>query len=185
MKKTHRFERIVLVGFKGCGKTAVGKLLAKKTGYEFLDIDSLIESAHKENTGEKSTVRNIYKNHGADHFQKLEAKAILEASKAKGAVVSLGGASPLNPKFDRSKFRKAAFVHLDVPPETLFKRITKLGFPPFFDKEYPRRSFDVLFEKRTPAYRKLADFTVENSKKTPARACQEILDLLNEDANAD
>lgn len=178
MKNFAGLDKIVLLGFKGSGKTRVGKLIAKKTGFEFLDIDSLIEDAHAEKSGRRARVRTIYKKLGGDYFKKLEGAALARAARTKGTVVSLGGGSPLNEKFDKRKFRNAAFVFLDVPPDDLFGRIRRKGFPPFFDKKSPRRTFDELYKRRTPVYRRTADFRAGNSDKTPARTCREILGLL-------
>jgi len=180
MKQSTRIEKIVLLGFKGSGKTIVGKLLAKATGFEFLDVDTIIENLHGQAEQRKYTVRKIYEEFGREHFTRMEGKALQKASRSMETVISFGGGSPLNAKFDKDKFRRTAFIHLEVPSDALFGRIKKLGFPPFFDKENPRKSFDDLFLARSPVYRQIADFTVENSNKTPAQTCREILALLND-----
>lgn len=174
MKLKIPFKNVVLVGFKGSGKSRIGKLLAKMAGYKYMDIDTLIEDECR-GKGARISVRAIYKKFGRDRFLELEAKALKKAALAKGAVISLGGGSPMNEKFDRKAFRDAAFVHLDVRPSTLYARIVRKGIPPFFDKKSPKKSFTALYAVRAPVYARIADITVDNTERTPAHTCREIL----------
>jgi shikimate kinase len=172
------FKNIVLVGFKGCGKTRIGKLMAKSTGYEFLDIDSVIEDIFLKTHKKKMSVRSIFKTFGGDYFRKLEGKAILLSAKAKRSLISLGGGTPLNPVFKKNKFKGSTFVYLQVSPDILYKRIIRKGVPPFFDKKAPKKSFTSLFIQRTPVYSKIADFKIDNSTKPPAATCRDVLKML-------
>jgi len=175
MKTAIPCKNVVLIGFKGSGKSRIGKLLAKKLGYEFMDIDTLIENEYRKNGARRISVRTIYKKFGRDRFLGLEAKALRRAARAAGAVISLGGGSPMNEKFDRGAFKDTAFVHLDVRPATLFARIMRKGIPPFFDKKSPKKSFTALYRERTPTYARIADLTVDNTKRPPALTCREIV----------
>ena len=170
---------VALTGFKGSGKSRIGKMLAKKLEMDYLDIDSIIVKAHSRGSGERQTVRAIYRKYGADYFQKLELKAIRQAAKKSSVVLSLGGGTPLNGGFRKSIFKKGTrFVHLSVKPAELYKRILKKGLPPFFDKKSPRKSFTDLLAKRRPVYEKLADFTVDNTNRKPAECVAEIMEKL-------
>jgi shikimate kinase len=63
-------RRIVLTGFMGAGKSTVGRILAARLRWPFLDIDSLITAEHGR------TVAQIFADHGEEHFRRLEAEAI-------------------------------------------------------------------------------------------------------------
>lgn len=175
-----RYRNIVLTGFKCSGKSRIGKLLAKKLELDFMDIDSVIEQRHKKGGNAPASVRTIYKKFGAGYFEKLEAEALKEAAGAKGAVLSLGGGTPMNSRFDKKDFVNSPFVYLLVKPELLYGRIKSKGFPPFIDKRRPRKSFETLLKKRTPVYRKIADICVENSDIRPSQAVGEIMRQLED-----
>ena len=87
-------RRIVLTGFMGAGKSTVGRLLAARLGWPFLDIDSLITEEHG------LSVARIFAHHGEEHFRRLEAEAITRvldplhqdpAYEHNQAIVALGG----------------------------------------------------------------------------------------------
>lgn len=87
-------RRIVLTGFMGAGKSTVGRILAARLRWPFLDIDSLITAEHGR------TVAQIFADHGEEHFRRLEAEAIARVldplqqdppNNYEQAVVALGG----------------------------------------------------------------------------------------------
>ncbi len=177
----NKYDRIVLVGFKGSGKSSVGKQLAKQCGFAFVDIDAVIEAAHAKG-GRKSGVRAIYKKHGRDYFLKMEGRALKKTARMKKAVISLGGASPLNAAFSKAQFNNACFVYLKAKRDVLFERIMEKGIPPFFDKENPRRTFNMLHKQRTPVFGRIADITEENSgAHTPGEVAVRIIKKMEGD----
>ena len=174
------FRNIALTGFKSSGKTRIGKMLAKKMSMDYLDIDTVIEEIHAREGNAPLGVRGIYKKYGADYFRKLEGDALKEAAKKRNVVLSLGGGSPLNPKFKKSDFKTARFVYLSVKPGMLYGRIKQKGFPPFIDQKRPRASFNELLAKRKPVYEKIADLTVDNTDRKPMECINEIINKLGE-----
>ena len=82
-------RRIVLTGFMGAGKSTVGRILAARLRWPFLDIDSLIAAEHGR------TVSQIFADHGEEHFRRLEFEAIARvldpAHEYPQAVIALGG----------------------------------------------------------------------------------------------
>lgn len=176
-----KYDKIVLAGFKGSGKSSVGKQLAKQCGFAFVDIDAVIEAVHAKG-GRKSGVRAIYKKHGREYFLKMEGMALKKAAKMKGVVISLGGASPLNPAFGKALFKNARFVYLKAKRNVLYARIVEKGIPPFFDREDPRRTFNLLYKQRTPVYEKIADVIMENSgARTPGEVAGRIIKKMEGD----
>src|SRR5438270_1754293 len=81
-------SRLVLTGFMGAGKTTVGRMLAERLGWEFLDLDAYIESR----TG--LTVPTIFTMHGEPHFRRLESQALASALGRRNIVLALGGGAP-------------------------------------------------------------------------------------------
>ena len=81
---------ITLCGMMGSGKSALGKILAKKIGYNFIDIDKIIEEKAKK------TIIKIFEEDGENYFRKLEEKITLDILKKNNSVVSLGGGAIVN-----------------------------------------------------------------------------------------
>lgn len=78
-------NNIVLCGFMGCGKSTVGKNIARKSGRKFLDMDSYIE----EKAG--MTVSEIFEKYGEEKFRDMEHDACVELSGLEGLVIASGG----------------------------------------------------------------------------------------------
>ena len=74
----------------GVGKTTIGRNLANKLSFKFIDIDTQIERQ------EKSTINNIFKKSGEIYFRKIEAKITLLELKNNSSVISLGGGTFMN-----------------------------------------------------------------------------------------
>ncbi len=153
---------IILIGFKRCGKTLIGKILADRLKKEFYDTDSIIESIYRKNTKGYLSFRDIYKKHGGEYFRNLEKKALERIGGLEDSVISLGGGTI----FSDFGFRISDFgfvVYLHVEPDILYERIIKNGIPAFFDSSNPKKSFDTLYAERLPMYKKLANIVINNS----------------------
>ena len=110
-------KNIVLVGMMGSGKSSIGKLLSKKTGLDFIDIDALIEK--KEN----KSITEIFKLNGEKYFRDLEEKISIKKLKEYNNVISLGGGSFLNAKIRKQSSLNSITVWLNWKTSTLINRI--------------------------------------------------------------
>src|SRR5215469_11127361 len=81
-------RRIVLTGFMGAGKSTIGRLLASRLGWEFLDLDTHLENR----TG--ATIPELFARHGETHFRRLESTALASALGRSNTVLALGGGTP-------------------------------------------------------------------------------------------
>jgi len=107
---------IFLCGFMGCGKSTVGKLLARKTGCGFYDTDELI--VEKENM----TIPKIFAEKGEPYFRQAE-KETVKSLCGKKAVVACGGGAMLNAESAKNASESGMVIFLDVPFETCYERI--------------------------------------------------------------
>ncbi len=171
-------NNIVIVGFKGCGKTAVGKLLAKKLGKGFTDTDAVIEDIHKRKTGEGIPFRQIFQDRGKDYFLSLEREAVEDIAKMDDRVISLGGGTLFGEADTENIKRLGIIIFLYVEEETLYNRIMANGLPPFFDKDSPKKSFDSIYKKRIDTYRDVSNIIIDNTEITPEGAAKEIIEQL-------
>lgn len=170
---------IILIGFKGCGKSLIGKILAERLSLEFTDTDSLIENLYEKREGAKLSFRDIFKKHGKDFFRSLEKEALKAAVSEKGRIVSLGGGTLGERDTGDLDFKEAIIVHLTVEKNVLYDRIVKNGIPAFFDKDKPLEYFETLLSAREPVYKRYADITVDNSVKSPDEVVEDIIKSLD------
>lgn len=84
-------QNIVLIGMPGCGKTTIGKTLAKVLGKPFIDTDKEVEKLSNK------TITQIFEEDGEAMFRKYESEVVKKASLSLGAVIATGGGTPLNP----------------------------------------------------------------------------------------
>ncbi|MBI2576960.1 shikimate kinase [Candidatus Woesearchaeota archaeon] len=153
-------NNIILIGFKGSGKTSIGKGIAKLLKKKFIDLDDIIREIHKRLKGTDLSIREIYQKHGKGHFRNTEHHAIIKLGKHKNIILATGGGAPVLRK-NRQKLKNiGTVVFLDVEPGVLFRRMVKRGIPPIIDAKNPLKSFTALFKERKAVYNQLADIIV-------------------------
>jgi shikimate kinase len=157
----------------GSGKSTVGALLARRLGWEFVDVDAAIEAR------EGCTVAAIFADHGESRFRALEADALRGLGARRRVVIATGGGAPAQPA-NRPFFSAAdtAVVHLHVDLDTAIERSARGGglcSRPMLarDGEAVRR----LYDERLPRYRELG-VEVTTAGKTPEDVAEEIVRLL-------
>ena len=110
-------ENIVFLGMMGAGKSSIGKLLAKRIGLEFVDIDKLIEKK------EDKDIVEIFSKNGEKYFRDLEEKISIEKLKHHNQVIALGGGAYLNRNIRKQTLSKSNTFWLNWNSSTLIKRI--------------------------------------------------------------
>ena len=150
-------RRIVLTGFMGSGKTTLGRLVAARLGWTFLDLDHYIESR----TG--LSVPEIFALHGEPHFRRVESTALVSALGKPNTVIALGGGTPeiLTNRLLLEQTPGTATIFLDAPFPVLFDRCVLQGIsrPVLADPALAERRF----AQRQPLYRALAHHTIDTS----------------------
>ncbi|OVE75181.1 hypothetical protein BVX97_05700 [bacterium E08(2017)] len=110
-------KNIVLVGFMGTGKTAVGKALADKLGMTFLDMDDVIVKR------EGKSIPDIFAQDGEPYFRDLEKSIAVELSEQEDLVIATGGGIVLN-QANIDAFSSTGLVAcLSLAPETILERV--------------------------------------------------------------
>ena len=184
-------ERLVLTGFMGAGKSTVGRMLADRLGWEFLDLDASIEAR----TG--MTVPQIFATHGEAHFRRLESQALAAALGRRNVILALGGGAPevLTNRLLIEQTPATATIFLDAPFSTLFDRcmLQALNAPAAAsdgDSERPAPSqlrplladpaaAETRFLARRPVYRRLASLIVDTSALCTEETVDGILQTLS------
>jgi shikimate kinase len=167
-------RRLVLTGFMGAGKSTIGRLLASRLDWEFLDLDNHLESR----TG--ATIPELFSLHGEAHFRRLESTALASALGRSRAVIALGGGTPedLTNRLLIEQTPSTLAVFLDAPFSTLFDRcmLQEISRPVLADPA----AAALRFERRRPLYARLSRLTVDTSVLTVEDAVEAILTGLNQ-----
>ena len=164
-------NNIILVGFMGTGKTTVGKLLAGKLGYEFIDIDEEIEKE------QGVAIAHIFSELGEPYFRLLERDKLKELVGREGVIVSAGGGVVLDPRNVEDLKRAGTLVCLSASPEVIMKRVGGSTNRPLLRVPDPMAKIKELLEARAPYYRQ-ADITIDTSGMTAEEAADEIIRLV-------
>ena len=110
-------KNIALTGMMGVGKSTVGKILAKKLNYNFIDVDKIIELK------EGNSISSIFKNKGEIYFRKIENDITMNELKKSKSVISLGGGAFINNLIRQNTKKTSTSFWLDVPVEEIIKRL--------------------------------------------------------------
>ena len=113
----------------GVGKSTIGKNLAKKLKYNFIDVDKIIEAK------EGLSINLIFKNKSESYFRKIENDITLSQLKKDNSVISLGGGAFLNKTIRRNTKKFSTSFWLDVPVYELIKRLKKSDQRPLLFKK--------------------------------------------------
>jgi shikimate kinase len=158
---------LVLVGYRGAGKTTVGARLAARLGLRFVDTDALVERAAG------MSVREIFERLGEATFRDHERRAIEGLDAGEEQVVAAGGGAVTDGASSEALARLGEVVWLVAPPEVLAARIAGTGRPSLTGAAADVEVGEVL-ERREPLYRALARWVVQTAGNTPDEVCDEL-----------
>ena len=148
---------ISLCGMMGSGKSTIGKILAKKLNYNFIDIDKMIE------IDARKTIKKIFEEDGEEYFRDLEEKITINILKHKETIVSLGGGAIINKNIRGSIKKNSYNIYLNVNIDILTKRLQNSKTRPLIYKKNLKKELINLIGIREKFYRK-ADLIVKNEK---------------------
>jgi len=146
---------VVLIGFMGTGKTAVGRMIAARLGCPFIDTDTLIE----ERAGR--SIPRIFTDEGEEAFRRLEAGVVAEVGERDGVVIATGGGVVLRPENMANLRRAGVIVALNAEPAAILARVGEGAGRPLLGED-PEARVRRLLAERTPLYRD-ADLVVDTS----------------------
>ena len=150
---------ITLIGFMGTGKTVVGKRLARRLGWTFVDVDSLIVGSATE------PVAKIFAEHGEGVFRRLETRMIRRVAKGHAQVIATGGGAFVNPENRQLLRAVGPVVGLTASPAVILRRVkpTLRSRPLLARARAPLSRIQQLTRERSAAYAK-ADLTIDGSR---------------------
>ena len=161
-KLRDKMENIALVGMAGCGKSTLGRALAKETGKKFVDADAEVEDLAGK------TIPEIFAQEGEEMFRRMETTVLAELGMESGLVIATGGGCVTREENYPLLHQNSRIIWLERCPA----RLPTEGRP-LSQKTHPAQ----LYEMRKPLYKAFADATVDNNG-TKGETVTEILNLL-------
>jgi len=163
---------IALIGFMGCGKTTVGKVMARRLGRQFLDTDAIVEGASGK------SVSRIFAEDGEPAFRAREAQAVREALEVPGAVISCGGGVVLDAANIKSIKEKAVAVYLKASPQVVLARIGHSRRRPLLLAANKEKTVTALLGARETLYEQAADITIDTTPLSVESVADAIITAL-------
>ena len=154
-----RAARVFLIGPMGSGKSTVGRALASRLGFDFLDSDKVIE----DRTG--VDIPYIFEKEGEAGFRQREASIIEEVSMLPRLVLATGGGAILDAGTREHLAARGTVVYLEATVEQQLRRTRGSTHRPLLQTEDPRGRLEQLMAVRAPLYQSLADLTVRTSRR--------------------
>ncbi|NIP39590.1 MAG: shikimate kinase [Candidatus Dadabacteria bacterium] len=152
----------------GAGKTTVGKMLAPKINFGFIDMDSEIELISD------LSISEIFKIHGERYFRDLETGVLKDISQKSDQVVSTGGGIVIKEENWEIMKSSGRTIYLKASIETLFNRVKHKTTRPLLDVEDPFETAKELLESREPLYKK-SDLIIDRERLEPDEVAEAIV----------
>lgn len=162
---------IYLVGFMGTGKTSVGKELAKKKKWQFIDLDELIELR------EKRRISDIFAKDGEPYFRRLEKRALKEVSAQNKFIVACGGGIVMDKENIKIMKETGIIMCLTATPEVILNRTSGYAHRPLLNVVDPKKQTELLLKLRSPFYAQ-ADKIIDTSKISVKETVEKILKII-------
>jgi len=176
-----RLMNVILLGYRGCGKSTIGRLVADRLDLDFIDLDDIVRAAFG-----GRTVADIWATQGEPAFRAAEVDAVAHVLSMDHQVIALGGGTPMQPDAETSLLaaEPSLRVYLKAQSATLAGRITAdaqtAGLRPSLT-ESTSASAEVaqVLGQREPTYQRIADHVVDVDALSIAEAVDSVCRLCN------
>jgi shikimate kinase len=162
-------RNLVLIGFMGCGKSSVGREIARRCRFRFLDTDSVIRQKYGKSIAE------IFAVEGEPAFREEEHQVLLRLRGAQRLVVATGGGIVLQPRNGALLHAIGPVIWLTAEEEIIWERVSRNKNRPLLQTADPRSTIRSMMETRYPLYREAADLSVETSHLSHQEVAERIL----------
>ena len=169
-------DGIALIGYRGTGKSTVGRILAERLGFLFHDADEVLERRY-------GSIRSIFETHGEPTFRDYEEQVLLDLTRGGPAVLSTGGGAILREPNRRNIRRFGRVFWLTADPVELANR---LQLDPKGASDRPSLTsagtldeIATVLETRIPLYQETADQAISTQGLTPGEVAESILEILS------
>ncbi len=161
-------KNVVLTGMMGVGKSTVGKNLAERLNYKFVDIDRLIEKI------EGCSIKIIFKQKSEIYFRKLEKQVTLRELEKENIVLALGGGAFLDKSVRQEIQKNSISFWLDINLDILIKRLKKTNKRPLLYQKNLSQTVKKIYLDRKKTYSK-ANFKIKCDNIKTEKIVYEII----------
>ena len=169
---------LFLVGMMGAGKTTVGKRLARRLGWPFVDADRELEARLG------VPVQTIFELEGEPGFRRREAALIDELTQRTDVVFATGGGAVLDAGNREALRTRGRVVYLRASVGDLWHRLRRDKVRPLLRTADPRARIEELVARRDPLYREIAHLTIDTGRQPVEQVVDAILARLGQSAPA-
>lgn len=168
-------HNIVLIGYRGTGKSCIAQILSEILSLKSYSIDTLIVEKEGKNIPE------IVQAKGWDYFRRVETELVQKYSKKNRIIVDSGGGVVLNPENIKALKKQGVVFWLKASHETIIRRIQNdLNRPALTQgKTFTQEVKEVLYQ-RTPLYKSACDFELDTEGKSVEEIADEIIEIINQ-----
>ncbi len=168
---------IILIGFRGTGKTTIGKMIAQRLGKEFIDADEFLEQK------QGKAIKDIFAEGGETLFREIEAQIIAELCLLDDRVIATGGGAILREENVRRLKKNGMIIFLDADVDTLYKRIREDAQTqqkrPSLTNLSAHEEIEYLLAYRRPLYDRIADLVINTADLPKNDAVSKIVTFIN------
>ncbi|GFO54131.1 hypothetical protein GMSM_11380 [Geomonas sp. Red276] len=161
---------LTLIGMPGSGKSIVGRIIATRLGWDFIDTDKVIEAAHGK------PLQEIVHELGGEEFRRAEERAVLELDPPRPTVIATGGSVVYSEAAMEHLASLATLVFLDAPTEVIQRHVE--GEAPRGIVGMPEGGIEALHRERLPLYQRHATVVVRTSHEPPEEEAENVLAAL-------
>ncbi len=153
MNQPNSSSLIILCGFMSCGKTSIGKPLAERLGYSFVDTDDLLPDTFH------MTIPEMFVKGGETLFRDCEHEIALKVASMQNAVVSTGGGLMTFERNATALAEKGIVIYIDQDFDVCYERLLTQPDRPL-NKNHTREELRARYDTRVPSYQKYASYTL-------------------------
>ena len=166
-------SNIILTGFMATGKSTLGRRLAKRIGYRFIDTDAEIEKRSGQ------AIAEIFETQGEASFRRLESELVKELAGQQRLVVATGGGLVMNPENVAALEKTGRIICLTAPPEEILARVTRQKQTrPLLDDPDPQSKISALLQQRARVYQQFPQ--LDTSQHPPEKLIEKLLLLVQQ-----
>jgi shikimate kinase len=166
---------IILVGFMGAGKTAIGKRLALRLSLKFIDVDREIERIVK------MPIPLIFKRHGLIRFRSEEELMIARICRSKNQVIATGGGAILKETNRQVLKEGGKVIWLKADPEQIVKRVGQGKGRPLLKRGNIKEIVERLLTERQVLYQEIAHLSIDTDNKSIEQVVDELYRMLKDE----
>ena len=171
--ETFQIKRVVLIGYRGAGKTTVGKKLAEILAWTYVSTDEMIVKKRGE------SITTFVEKYGWKEFRNLEHEVVHQLKAENECVIDCGGGVVEDAGNMTVLKHRALVVWIDAPLEIIKSRLSNVVDRPPLSEADLISDLEEHYQRRLSFYQKYSDMQLNSSEKTAEEICREIISRLS------